>query len=260
MNTRPQHPVAAVIGLAAMVGLASAMESGVSANGEEVHDMLIRKIVAQTTRSGLTIRATRDMKAGTLSGKHQGWMHVETQVAPNGSFSYLVVEEGGSERTREKVLRALLDAEAQAGRAGADEVAALTTANYQFTPIAAPAPGQMKLKLTPRRADPKLIEGTLTVTNDGCPIVLEGRLAKSPSFWVRSVTVVKHFGRFAGVALPVMVESLADVKMVGKSSFSMRYSYSEVNGRSLPQPVASASSFGPSAELLALHASLTQGQ
>ena len=98
----------------------------------------------------------------------------------------------------------------------------------------------MRLRLKPRRSDPKLVEGTLTVSADGYPLVLEGRLVKSPSFWVRSVTVVKKFARIGGVSLPVAIESLADVKMVGKSSFSMRYTYSAVNGRSVGHTASAA--------------------
>jgi hypothetical protein len=90
--------------------------------------------------------------------------------------------------------------------------------------------------------------------------VLEGRLAKSPSFWVRSVTVVKRFRRIGGVSLPVAIESLADVKMIGKSSFSMRYTYSAVNGRTIGHTASAAPAFGPSAQLLALHAQLNVTQ
>ena len=90
--------------------------------------------------------------------------------------------------------------------------------------------------------------------------MLEGRLAKSPSFWVRSVTIMKRYTRVGGVSLPVVIESLADVKIFGKSSFSMRYSYTAVNGRSVGHSASSAPSFGPSAQLLALHAQLHEGQ
>jgi hypothetical protein len=188
-------------------------------------------------------------------------MSVETVVMPSGAFSWNVLTEGGSERTRNKVFRELLQAEAAAWRAGARDAAALTPANYQFTPIGTPGTGQVQLRLTPRREDSKLIEGTLTVTSDGYPVRLEGRMAKSPSFWVRSVTVVKRYGRFAGVALPTGIESLADVKMFGKSSFSMQYQYREVNGRAIPHALAGATpQFGPSREILALHAALVEGQ
>jgi hypothetical protein len=187
-------------------------------------------------------------------------MDVETSVSPSGAFSWNVLGEGGSERTREKVFRAVLAAEAEAWRAGARDGTAISPANYEFTTESTAGNGTMRLRLKPRRSDSKLIEGTLTVSADGHPLVLEGRLAKSPSFWVRSVTVVKKFERVGGVSLPVAIESLADVKMVGKSSFSMRYAYSAVNGRSVGHTASAAPAFGPSPQLLALFAQLNVTQ
>jgi hypothetical protein len=70
---------------------------------------------------------------------------------------------------------------------------------------------------------------------------VEGKLSRSPSFWVRSVAVIRHYARVGGVNLPVSVESLADVKMVGKARFAMTYQYESVAGR----PVASQASAAP---------------
>jgi hypothetical protein len=203
-------------------------------------DGFIQQVLAQTTRSGLAIRAIREMRAGTVSGKHQGWMTVETSATPSGTFSWTVVTEGGSNRTREKVLRAVLDTEAAAWRAGSRDAAALTLENYQLTRLPSGRAGHVQIRLTPRRPDSKLIDGILTVDADGYPILLEGTLAKSPSFWVKSVKIVKRYGRFAGVALPTTVESHADLKMFGRSTFTMRYRYQEVNGRVLPSATLTA--------------------
>jgi hypothetical protein len=198
-------------------------------------DGFIQRVVAQTTRSGLAIRAIREMRAGTVSGKHRGWMTVQTSVTPAGAFSWDVVSEGGSDRTREKVLLAVLNTEAASWRTGGHDGAALTPENYTFTRLAATGPaGQVQIQLTPRRSDTRLVNGVLTVNEDGYPISLEGVLAKSPSFWVKSVRVVKRYGRFAGVALPTVVESHADLKLFGKSTFTMRYQYVEVNGHRFP--------------------------
>jgi hypothetical protein len=241
--------------VAVLVGVASAINIAAATEFDETAENLIQRVIAETTRSGIAVRATRHLEAGTVSGKHRGWMDVETSVSPNGAFTWNVIEEGGSERTRDKVFRAMLEAESVAWRAGARDAAALSLANYEFVPIA-----QNKLQLKPRRADSKLVEGVLTVNADGHPVLLEGRLAKSPSFWVRSVTIVKRYHRVGGVSLPVVIESLADVKIFGKSTFSMRYNYTAVNGRSVGHSASLSPSFGPSPQILALHAQLSEGQ
>jgi hypothetical protein len=202
---------------------------------------LIDRVVAQTTRSGLTIRGTRHLHAATSSGKHEGWMRVVTTQSASGGFSWQVIEEGGSSRTREKVFCAVLETEADSWRDGDRDAAALTPANYVFTPTGTISNNEVKIRLEPRRKDSRLIDGFLFVSADGYPVRLEGRLAKSPSFWVKSVQVVKHYGRFAGVALPTRVESVADLKLFGRSTFTMRYTYTQVNGQSF-QNVSTADS------------------
>jgi hypothetical protein len=200
---------------------------------------LIQRVVAQTTRSQLAIKAVRELRAGTISGKHEGWMRVETTLTPAGRFSWNVIDEGGSGRTREKVFRAVLETEAEAWRDGEGDQAALTPANYVFTLLPPTRAGEVQIQLEPRRKDHRLVEGVLTVSTDGYPIRLEGKLAKSPSFWVKSIHVTKRYGRVAGVALPTVMESTADIRFVGKSSFTMRYSYQEVNGRTFSRAAAS---------------------
>lgn len=240
MSVYQPHQLAAIVTIAILVGFITSLEVKLTAEDEESADSLIQRVIAQTSRSGLAIRATREMRAGTTTGKHLGWMEVETVVNPSGTFTWNVIEEGGSERTRNKVFRELLEAEAQSWRTGARDAAALTLANYEFQPLPPTSTGHVQIRVKPRRADSKLIDGVLTVSPDGYPVSLEGTLAKSPSFWVKSVTVTKRYGRFAGVALPTTIESVAEVKIFGRSRFSMRYRYSEVNGRSIAAAVASA--------------------
>jgi hypothetical protein len=225
------------VAISAVVGMAGVAIATTELRADEpaLGDRFLRSVVAQTTRSGLAIRSMRELRAGTVSGKHEAWMTVQTSATPAGTFSWEVVTEGGSNRTREKVLRAVLDTEAASWRAAGHDSAALTPENYRLTRLPATRrPGQVEIQLKPRREDPRLIDGILTVDPDGYPLELEGVLAKRPSFWVKSVRVVKRYGRFAGVALPTSVESHADLKLFGKSTFTMRYRYLEVNGRVFP--------------------------
>jgi hypothetical protein len=67
---------------------------------------------------------------------------------------------------------------------------------------------------------------------------LEGRLVKSPSFWVRRVEIVRRYERVAGVRMPVALESAANLLIGGRSTFRMTYEYESVNQRPIgsPQP------------------------
>ncbi len=254
-----QRQQAVIRTVAALVGFAGVLNVALAAEGED-GEALIQRVIAQTTRPALMLRAVRHLEAGTRSGDHRGWMDVETTVQPSGAFSWHVISEGGSERTREKVFRALLAAETETWQAAGRDGGSLSPANYTFTPDGTTDDGNIRIRLTPKRADKRLVNGILTVSADGHPLLLEGRMAKSPSFWVKSVTVVKRYARIGGVSVPVSIESLADVKMIGQSTFSMRYRYTEVNGHSVAHTIAANPSFGPSREILALYAAFRDEQ
>ena len=239
MTSRCRTQNTAAIVVIAIAGLAASFDV-VAAGRDGEYGAFLERVIAETTRSGFTVRATRELRAGTKSGKHEGWMAVDTLQGTSGQFTWTVLNEGGSERTRNKVFRELLQAEAQSWRDGSKDAAALTPANYVFAPLPAAAGGSVRIQLKPRREDPRLVDGTLTVSADGYPQRLEGRLAKSPSFWVRNVTIVKHFAQIGDIALPTSIESVADVRFVGQATFSMRYDYRELNGQNVSHSAASA--------------------
>ena len=61
-------------------------------------------------------------------------------------------------------------------------------------------------------------------------MLIEGLLAKRPSFWTRWVRIERHYTRIGGVRVPTSMTSTADVLIVGQSTFAMTYCYEEVNG------------------------------
>ena len=87
------------------------------------------------------------------------------------------------------------------------------------------------------------MDGSIFVNpDDGDLVRIEGRLSKTPSFWTRRVEVVRHYQRINGVRVPVAIESVAQVLIAGRSTFSMSYEYETVNDlsrrRSEAAPVA----------------------
>jgi hypothetical protein len=221
-------------------GLVSERSVSLAAGADVVRDELIQRVVAQSTRAGVAVRAWRELRAGTRNGKYEGWMEVETTTTPTGDFSWTVLNEGGSDRVRKKVFRTLLDTESKSWHDGSREAAALTLTNYILTPLGTTRGGNLQIQLTARRPDSRLVNGILTVGPDGAPLLLEGALAKSPSFWVKSLKVVQRFGKVTGIALPMSLETTADVKLVGEATMTMQYRYREVNGRVLSDAVALA--------------------
>ena len=66
---------------------------------------------------------------------------------------------------------------------------------------------------------------------DGNLVRVQGSLAKSPSFWVRNVQIVRSYKRIAGVVVPISLESSAHLRMLGPAALRMTYQYSHIDGR-----------------------------
>jgi hypothetical protein len=60
---------------------------------------------------------------------------------------------------------------------------------------------------------------------------LEGRLTKSPSFWIKNVDIVRRYERINGVVVPVALETRAQVRFHGDAKLRMTYVYTEIDGR-----------------------------
>jgi hypothetical protein len=180
-------------------------------------------------------RATRRLEAE--NGSRSGWLEAVTDYSPQTGFCYLITGEGGSAYIRGKVLRAVLDAERDAIATGETARSSLDRTNYAFESNGLDADGLAKVQLTPLRKDRVLVAGTMFLHPiAGDLIRLQGRLAKSPSFWVKDVDILRLYDRIGGVVVPVALESRAQLRLLGPATLRMTYVYSEIDGR----PVASS--------------------
>jgi len=93
------------------------------------------------------------------------------------------------------------------------------------------------VQLNPRRRDSRLVDGVAVLaTRSGDLLKVEGRLSKSPSMWVRWAEVCRRYTVIGGAAMPVSVESIADVRIAGVSKFAMSYEYNMVDGQAIASP------------------------
>jgi hypothetical protein len=181
---------------------------------------------AGTNAGGTSHQAIRVLVARSTKLNRVGWLEASTTFRPGFGMTYTVLREGGDKRIRTRVLREVLDNEVKMSTPPQANRIAISDANYQ---IVGDATGRT-LRLAPRRKETTLIDGTAEIDARGRLQKIEGRLAKSPSFWVRSVAVRRIYQAVAGHALPVRVESVADVKLAGSCEFSMWIDYTSVDG------------------------------
>jgi hypothetical protein len=175
--------------------------------------------------------AMRHLEATNSRFKKHAWMDAVTELSPDGTFTFRVLAEGGSEYIRRKVLRPILEGEQEIVARGETARSTLTLENYDITGEGPAEPGLVRLIVKPKRQERTLIDGAVFVTDTDAELVrVTGRLARNPSFWTQRVEVIRRYGRVAGIRVPLSVESVAHVRIAGPSAMTMVYQYEMVNG------------------------------
>ncbi|HUL72872.1 MAG TPA: hypothetical protein VLT86_07210 [Vicinamibacterales bacterium] len=219
-----------------IVAAAATAAARVEPTPQLVRDQTLARFFAPTTPPLVSYRAHRHLSAETRGGKMTASLDAVTALDPAGGFSFQILSEEGSSLIRHRVLEAALDAERKAVRGDDSRQSALTTDNYDFLAVS-PSDSLVKVDIRPRRKQVTLVDGSLFLKPDNSQLVrLEGDLSARPSFWTRKVRVVREYAEITGVHVPVSMRSVADVLIVGASTFEMTYQYDEINGQAVRGP------------------------
>ena len=164
-------------------------------------------------------------------------MEVITRFDPAMGFEYEITAQGGSERIRNRGLKSVLENEQKSAARGEWHKVNLSPRNYEVNFQGRTADGMLMMELNPRRRDSRLVEGLALVSAESGHLVrVEGQLSKSPSFWVKWAKVSRTYKHIGGAVMPVQIDSTADVRIAGMSTFSMTYEYEMVNGQAINMP------------------------
>ena len=177
-------------------------------------------------------RAYRRLEAGSPEKNKTGWLEAWTEFRPGEPLKVEIVDEGGSDYVRNKVLRGMLLSEQELVANGKPLRAAIDANNYELADGGTTEDGLQRVTLKAARKSEGIVNGALFLEPEaGYVTRIEGRLVKSPSFWVHDVDVTWKFARIGGHVLPVEVSSLGKVRMYGRSMFKMVYDYVSIDGR-----------------------------
>ena len=213
-------------------GLAGAPAPAVPAASSEY--VALERFLADVEKPPVAYQARRRLEASSAKLNESAWMEAVTTFDPKGGFTYSIVAQGGSERIQRRVLKSVLEAEREQAVPNEWRKATLSRDNYEFNFSGRTDDGMLKLELLPRRRDTRLVTGSALLTAvSGDLVRVDGRLSKSPSFWVRWVKVSRTYSSVGGRMMPVGIESTADVKIAGMSTFTMEYDYQMVDGHAV---------------------------
>lgn len=177
-------------------------------------------------------RAFRRMEGGLIDSDRRGWIEAWTEYTPGRGFTYEVVREGGSEYVRNKILRGMLVSEQKLIAGGKRLHASLESMNYRFEDGGMADGGLQRVLLKPAKKSDGILNGSVLVDPEsGLMTRIEGRLVKSPSFWLRDVDVTYKYAHVGDRVVPVEMISTGRVRMFGRSNFRMVYDYESIDGR-----------------------------
>ena len=225
------HHLRLAIVFVALVFAANARATVPNAAVPDAADHSIKQFLARDDTQP-AYRAIRRLEAE--NGARKGWLEAITEYSPEMGFRYEITAQGGSDYIQSKVLRAVLDGERDVIARGEMDRASLAPANYTFQPQGIDADGLANILLSPRRKERVLVAGMMALNaSDGALVRVQGRLAKSPSFWVKNVDIVRTYERVDGYIVPVALDTKAQLRLIGQGTFRMTYVYSEIAGRQL---------------------------
>jgi hypothetical protein len=223
--------VGCLVAAGRLTGAPGPREVGPASASEHV---AVERFLAGLEKPPVAYRARRRLEASSIKLKESAWMDVLTEFDPATGFRASVIAQGGSERIIRRVLKKVLQAERENSSIEERQKGSLSCDNYIFEFSGRAGDGMLRMRLTPRRRDERLVSGSAIVTAASGDLVrVEGRLSKSPSFWVRWVDVSRTYSPVGGRLMPVAIESTADVRIAGMATFSMTYDYDMVDGQAV---------------------------
>ncbi|HEX5423313.1 MAG TPA: sigma-E factor regulatory protein RseB domain-containing protein [Bryobacteraceae bacterium] len=156
---------------------------------------------------------------------HHAEMLVRLVCAPDGGKQFSILREAGSHFIRKHVFRKMLRKEEDASTGEMHDNTRIIPANYFFEMVGTDRvdgrPAYV-LAIKPKRKSKYLIRGLIWVDAADYAITrVEGHPAKNPSFWTKSVHVVRTYDKIGKFWVPASTRSVTEVWIFGSARLSI---------------------------------------
>jgi len=192
---------------------------------EVVAKMMARDGDRQADLHGYT--AIRRYVLENRSHRKRAEMMVRMICHEDGSKEFAVVSEDGWGGARKHVFPRLLDAEIEAARPDLRDRSRITPENYSFEMAGTESiRGRLAyvLAIEPKTPNKYLTLGRIWVDADDYAIVrVEGKPARNPSLWIKSVHFVHDYDKTGPFWFPVSDRSVTDVRIFGATEMTIEY-------------------------------------
>jgi len=200
-----------------------------------VAKMLERDNQRQTAFRGYT--AARRYTLENSRHHKRAEMLVKVKCLDNGSKQFETVSATGWSAARNHVFPKLLESESEASLPTVRERSRITPENYSFEMVGKDYINQRLayvIAIAPKKQNKYLVQGRIWVDVDEYAILrIEGKPAKSPSFWIKSVHFVHTYQKNGSFWFPASDRSVTDARILGATEVTIEYFDYSPNGTPL---------------------------
>jgi hypothetical protein len=154
-------------------------------------------------------------------------MLVTLKCLDDGSKQFQTVSATGWGAARSRVFPRLLESESEASLADVRERSRITPQNYSFEMVGNDYVNQRPayvIAIAPKTQNKYLVQGKIWVDVEDYAIVrIEGKPAKNPSFWIKSVHFIHTYQKTGESWLPVSDRSVTDARILGTTELTIEY-------------------------------------
>ena len=154
----------------------------------------------------------------------------------SGKKQFVVESTTGSALILDRVLKKLLEAEAEATDEEGQRRSALTEENYRFTLVGyetGASGATYVLKVEPRTPGKFLYRGRIWVDGQDFAVArLEAEPAKNPSFWTKKTEIVQQYMKVGDFWLPERNHTLTAIRLGGRAELTIEYKNYEITSAS----------------------------
>lgn len=208
----------------ALLSISAIAEPSAAADSILENYVTATQLQAVQTR-GATMDADFDVTLPKL--KKHGKLHVLRHLSPLGLIRYEKPKFEGDTVVYKEVISRFLNEEVEAQRQQSTAVA-VTPANYNFKYKGMRQDGDRPVhvfEIAPKQKREKLFKGEIWIDAATYLKVQEsGYMVKNPSMMVKRIAFVRRYEIRDGVSVPRKVESVTDVRVVGKAEMTIDYS------------------------------------
>jgi hypothetical protein len=151
----------------------------------------------------------------------KGEFELERHYAAPRTLEFKPVRFSGDGFVKSNVIARLLQSEVEHVQKGDTALTAITTANYKFSYKGTSHVDGREVhiyQVKPHKKRPGLFKGRIFLdATTGSLVRTEGKIVKSPSFFIKNIEFLQDFADFGRFTFPVRIHSEATARIVGRT-------------------------------------------